>query len=197
VADETRKANRRRIHDPLFDRVFRGRGIDIGPGDDRLDRDGLFAGIEQCDHFDVADGDAQEILNYRPASSYNFVYSSHCLEHLSDPIGALKGWFDLLQPFGFLIVVVPDEDLYEQGNWPSPFDRGHKWSFTFKKRSSWSPRSINIIDAVLDNIVDFSFVRVSVIDDNYKYFLSGVDQSMGSAETNIELIIQKLVFPNE
>ncbi len=38
-------------------------------------------------------------------------------------------------------MVVPDEDLYEQGLWPSFFSDEHKSTFRFNKRDSWSPVS--------------------------------------------------------
>jgi hypothetical protein len=42
-----------------------------------------------------------------------------------------------------LIVIVPDEDFYEQGWWPSLFNHDHKHTFTLNERS-WSPVSINV-----------------------------------------------------
>jgi hypothetical protein len=45
-----------------------------------------------------------------------------------------------------LFVIVPDEDLYEQGFWPSRFNRDHKWTFTIAKRASWSPVSVNLLE---------------------------------------------------
>jgi len=191
VGDETRKANRRRAADPLFQRVFRGRGIDIGHGGDLLNRDNLFPNVRSCDGFDQRDGDAQHILRHRSGQSYDFVYSSHCLEHLQDPASALRSWFDLVRPSGFLILVVPDEDLYEQGNWPSRFNADHKWTFTVRKRQSWSPRSINVVDMYLDSLSAFSFIRISLLDDNYDYAIANVDQSAGEAEVGIEVVIQK------
>ncbi len=191
MGEETRKANRRRVNDPLFHDVFAGKGIDIGCGDDRLDRDGLFPRITSCEGFDVADGDAQVIGRYRAGDAYDFVYSSHCLEHLSDPAMALRSWFALVRPSGFLVVVVPDEDLYEQGNWPSRFNADHKWSFTIKKHASWSPRSINFIDLIAECLTGFSFVRISLLDSHYDYAIAGIDQSSGPAETGIEVVLRK------
>ena len=47
----------------------------------------------------------------------------------------------MLEPGGHLIVTVPDEDLYEQGHFPSDYNRDHKWTFTIHKPKSWSERS--------------------------------------------------------
>ena len=37
------------------------------------------------------------------------MYSSHCLEHMHDPVDALARWWRLVMSSGFLIIVVPDE----------------------------------------------------------------------------------------
>src|SRR6185312_3014562 len=45
---------------------------------------------------------------------------------------------------GHLVISVPDEDLYEQGVWPSTFNTDHKITFTLSKKTSWSPVSVNV-----------------------------------------------------
>jgi hypothetical protein len=106
-------------------------------------------------------------------------------------MSALKSWFELVRPGGFLVIVVPDEDLYEQGSWPSRFNSDHKWSFTIKKASSWSPRSLNVMDMAASTLSNFSFVRTTLLDTNYDYAIVGVDQSSAAAETSIEMILRK------
>ncbi len=41
-------------------------------------------------------------------------------------------------------LVVPDEDLYEQGVWPSLFNRDHSATFRLNKTESWSPVSYDL-----------------------------------------------------
>jgi SAM-dependent methyltransferase len=77
---------------------------------------------------------------------FDFVYSSHCLEHMRDPRSALLEWWKLVKPGGHLLFIVPDEDLYEQGVFPSRFNSDHKATFTISKARSWSPVSINVLD---------------------------------------------------
>ena len=58
------------------------------------------------------------ILDFVDANRpFDFVFSSHCLEHMQDPVKcpSLRDWWQLVRPGGVLIVIVPDEDLYEQG----------------------------------------------------------------------------------
>ena len=43
-------------------------------------------------------------------------------------------------------ITIPDEDLYEQGCYPSRFNDDHKHTFTLAKKHSWSERSHNLFD---------------------------------------------------
>ncbi len=44
------------------------------------------------------------------AASYQFILSSHMLEHLANPLGALRRWRELLVCTGHLLLVVPHRD---------------------------------------------------------------------------------------
>jgi SAM-dependent methyltransferase len=114
-----------------------GRGIDIGCGGDPV--------LPNCRCFDVGDGDANEITRH-VQEQFDFVYSSHCLEHMHNPRVTILDWWKLVKPGGYLFVLVPDEDLYEQGVFPSRFNDDHKATFTISKAASWSPKSINVLD---------------------------------------------------
>ena len=144
---EQSKAAARRFHDGAFhSRYFVGHGIDIGGKPDPLGRyAGCFARMLSVRTWDLEDGDAQNLAGV-PDATFDFVHSSHCLEHMVDVREALRNWLRVLKPLGYLVVTVPDEDLYEQGVWPSRFNSDHKWTFTLAKASSWSPRSINVVD---------------------------------------------------
>jgi hypothetical protein len=65
---------------------------------------------------------------------------------MHDPRKALYEWWQLVKPGGHLIFIVPDEDLYEQGVFPSRFNGDHKATFTISKLRSWSPVSYNVLD---------------------------------------------------
>jgi SAM-dependent methyltransferase len=45
-----------------------------------------------------------------PDGSYDFLLSSHCIEHLANPIGALVEWQRVLKPGGVLVLIVPHKD---------------------------------------------------------------------------------------
>lgn len=119
--------------------VLQGKGIDIGCGPDPIAPD-VYG-------FDKEAGDANEITKY-VREEFDFVFSSHCLEHMKNPRKAIQEWWRLVRPGGHLFFIVPDEDLYEQGVFPSRFNSDHKATFTISKTKSWSPVSINVLDLV-------------------------------------------------
>ncbi|WPF88252.1 methyltransferase domain-containing protein [Cyanobacterium aponinum AL20118] len=49
-------------------------------------------------------------LEFIRNSSYDFVLSSHCIEHLANPIQGLSEWIRVLKENGLLVLVVPHKD---------------------------------------------------------------------------------------
>lgn len=123
---ECSKSIPRRLRDPNFiNKYFAGHGLDVGGRPDPLDLYAeLFSRVLSVRTWDLDDGDAQ-LLAGVPDASYDFVHSSHCLEHLHDPGEGLSHWLRVVKPGGHVIVLVPDEDLYEQGRFPSKIGRAH------------------------------------------------------------------------
>lgn len=54
-------------------------------------------------------GEATEMPTMVPSGTYDFVISSGCLEHVANPIKALKAWLDILKSGGILLLVVPNK----------------------------------------------------------------------------------------
>lgn len=192
---ETSKAISRRLSDSRFaTRYFVGDGIDIGAGEDCLGQyQELFPAMRQCRGWDMEDGDAQYLASL-PDNSFDFVHSSHCLEHMHDPLEALKNWLRVLKPGGHLIVLVPDEDLYEQGTFPSTFNADHKWTFTHCKPNSWSPRSINLTELISTLSDQAQLLKMELLDATFLYSLKQrTDQTKTPiGECASELIFRKL-----
>jgi SAM-dependent methyltransferase len=137
-------------------RVFLvGRGLDIGAGADPV--------LPDADCFDREHGDANHITRYVD-DVYDWVFSSHCLEHMEEPQDALQEWFSLVRPGGHLLVIVPDEDLYEQGYQAGSLNVDHKSTFTISKATSWSHRSRNVL-ALVQELPGAELVRVELQDD--------------------------------
>ena len=64
------------------------KGIDIGAGDDLI-----FPNVRR---FDQNDGDANRIADF-VHDTFDYVFSSHCLEHMVDPKMALLNWWQLVR----------------------------------------------------------------------------------------------------
>lgn len=102
-----------------FAHFFSGCGLEIGRGD--CDRCGLkdhpnCLSIELYDHnpYWVTQpslvGITAETLPYQN-NTFDFVASSHVIEHLPDPYSALREWMRVTKTGGRILVVVPDKDL--------------------------------------------------------------------------------------
>jgi predicted SAM-dependent methyltransferase len=131
---ETSKCYNFRLNNNEFSSYLHGHGIDIGAGNDPLVLPDMVEGSVRS--WDVNDGDAQ-VMEGVVSETYDFVYSSHCLEHMRDVPEALASWIRILKPSGFLYTVVPDYLFYEKGCWPSMFNSDHKQTFSDKIERSW------------------------------------------------------------
>ena len=190
---ETSKSLIRRSYDKRYaTRWLVGDGIDIGSGDDPLaGYVPLFPLMRAVRSWDMPDGDAMLMEGVKD-DYYDFVHSSHCLEHLVDPAEALRNWVRICKPGGHLLLMVPDEDLYEQGIWPSIYNNDHKYSFTIGKPQSWCPQSVNVIDllrAVWDKV---AILRIELLDSGYIYGAQRFDQTMTLlGESAIEIVLRR------
>lgn len=158
---EASKTNAVRGED-FFSRFLSGKVIDIGCAEDPV--------CANAERFDMADGDANDISAFRPPSAYDSVYSSHCLEHMQDVRSALRGWWSLVKEGGHMIVVVPHEDLYEQGFWPSIFNLDHKASFRLGGETSWCPMSHDI-RKLMEELPNATLISAIKQDQGYDYGL--------------------------
>ena len=194
MSHECQKSILRRLHDPAFHQFyFVGDGIDIGGGDDGLENyKALFPRIRSVKNWDLPDGDAQ-LMQGVGDETFDFVHSSHCLEHMRDPYEALRHWWRILKPHGHLIVIVPDEDLYEQGVWPSTFNGDHKRTFTIwnqRFKGSWSPVSVNVVDLI--KLVGGKPLSIRLLESTFIRGIPRCDQTGAAGECAIEFVVRKL-----
>lgn len=84
---------------PVAQHFCRGRGVDVGCGK------WPFPGAIGVDL--ALGGDAMDL----PAGEFDFVFSSHCLEHLINPVLALEHWKSRLRPGGVLFLYLPHPDM--------------------------------------------------------------------------------------
>ncbi len=183
---ETSKAMGRRLAEGWFRKYLKGKILDICCGDDPV--------TPNCDKWDMPEGDAQKLKGVA-AETYDCVYSSHGLEHMVDPLKAIERWWEVVKPGGHLIVIVPDEDLYEQGIWPSRWNPDHKTTWTAHKSSSWSAESINAA-ALIAGLKDHKLISIQTCDYGYDYSGGVWDRTLAGGEAAIEIIIQKVPETN-
>lgn len=118
---ETSKARGRRLREGFFEKYCRGKGLDVGYGGDPV--------AENARGWDFEHGDAQHLEGLED-SEFDFVYSSHTLEHMEEPDTAVKNWWRVLKRGGYLILYVPHRELYEKKKTlPSRWNEDHKHFF--------------------------------------------------------------------
>lgn len=168
--------------------LFKGKGIDIGGGHDSIAEAGYDAY-----NWDLKDGDAQYLASVKN-NTYDYVHSSHCLEHMVDPVIAIENWIRVCKPNGYITIVVPDEELYEHNIWPSKFNSDHKWSFRMYKRGKRLPKSIDLLDFLQKPCISCDLIKLERIEAGFNWDLpEHIDQtaSHNPAECSIEFILRK------
>lgn len=120
-------------------------------------------------------------------ASQDSVFSSHCLEHVDDSRNAIRQWFRVLKPGGFLIIVVPHQFLYEKrAHLPSRWNGDHRRFYT--------PASLLAeVEAALPPNA-YRVRHLADNDDGYDYTIGPDRHAAGCYE--IELVIQKIEPPS-
>lgn len=176
--NEAQKNERRRQECPEYGSLFKGKGIDIGCGATPVRPD--------CDTWDKGQGDATYMAGMQD-EKYDWVFSSHCLEHVERPDVALENWFRLVKPGGHLIVTIPCFFLYEKKQWPSRFNGDHKQRFSILA----DPRTITVSDLL--SILKRAQVRwIRTNDEGFDYEDQQTDQTRGKAQSEIEFVVRKM-----
>ncbi|MBA4251382.1 MAG: hypothetical protein C0425_08955 [Chlorobiaceae bacterium] len=178
VYAETSKAKERRIREKFFELYCSGKGLDIGYGGDKL--------LEGSEVWDFEHGDAQFMTTIKN-ETYDFVYSSHTLEHMPNPQTALKNWFRIVNKGGYLILYIPHRDLYEKKKTlPSSFNSDHISYFLIDIDEA--PDTIGIIPLVQRTLLNYEVVYAKECKENYSD--PGKDLQ-SSGEYSIEIVIKK------
>ncbi len=186
---ETSKCYPKRLSKGHFKKYLHGFGIDIGCGNDLLKiTDGKVV------PFDKQDGDAQYLPD-TDSELFDFVYSSHCLEHMVDVPTALKSWVRVLKPEGYLYFVVPDYLFYEKHCWPSRFNEDHKQTFssTLIRKQVGRTNHWHIPTDLAKLLTNLGCNVIESFDefDGYDFNRGAVDQTLGPALAQICVISQK------
>jgi SAM-dependent methyltransferase len=183
VGEESSKSFERRLLNGFFGKYMFGKGLDIG-----------FAGYIPDVHPILPDAIGVDI-NYPgydgrtlpfPDLSQDYVYSSHCLEHISDWKNAIREWYRVVKVGGHIVTVVPHKYLYEKKDkLPSRWNEDHKRFYT--------PASLL---QEFEQVLEPNSYRVRFLEDGGE----GFDYSLGPyihscGEYEITLVIEKILKP--
>lgn len=96
--DYLRNGNAMQFFAPFAAHFCKGRGLDVGCGDWPL-RGAIDVDMKRG-------GDAMHL----PGEAWDFIVSSHCLEHIINPVSALLHWIERLRSGGVLCLYLPHPD---------------------------------------------------------------------------------------
>lgn len=198
MANETSKAMRRRMKEDAdgkfpWRKIFKGKGIDVGPGPDPLK-------MSDCIGFDLDQGNANNLSQYFGANTFNYLHASQCLEHMDDPEHALREWISVVKPKGHLVITVPCMELYGDILWGkdgSRYNLDHKSTWSPGLKRSGAPIHIYVPDfcKFIGRKLKSKVIMNRVVDTNYDYTVGfSVDQTFpfeNGVEAWIELVIKK------
>jgi SAM-dependent methyltransferase len=176
---ETSKAKARRKRESFYEKYVQGKGLDIGFGGDLV--------TPNAQGWDFEHGDAQYLSGLQN-EQFDFVYSSHTLEHMQDPQTALSNWFRVLKKGGYLILYIPHRDLYEKKkNLPSRFNPNHTAFFLIDKDES--PDTIGIVPLIQRTLNDYKIIYAKECSEG---FTISDPEIKSNGEYSIEVVVQKL-----
>lgn len=183
LGPETKKNHISRTANLFYNKYMQGSGLDIGYKGSTVDAEPVLSGAIGVDtDYPNYDG---EVLPF-PDESQDYVFTSHVLEHIANPIKAINEWFRVLKVGGYLILIVPHQYLYEKKKYlPSKWNGDHKRFYT--------PYDLLLeLEFTLEpNAWRLRHCRDN--DDNFDYSIPPETHSNGSYE--IECVIQKIKPP--
>lgn len=180
---ETERSHKKRMQNGFYEKYMYGDGLDIG----------YRGSIEWAEPvLDDAIGIDRDYPKYDGIhlpfddNSMDYVFSSHCLEHITDYSRTIEEWFRVLKLNGRLIIIVPHQHIYEKKiNLPSQWNSDHKRFYT--------PASL--LKEIEESLTPNSY-RVRHLMDNDE----GNDNSIppnkhSNGPYEIECVIQKITPP--
>ena len=92
-----------------------GTGIDLGCGSDKVRPEAIGVDLRDLPGVNVRE-DASGKLAWVMDEQFDYVYSSHFLEHVERPLDCLREWARILKTGGYLILYLPHKDHYTEYN---------------------------------------------------------------------------------
>lgn len=179
---ETQSAHERRVREGFYEKYCQGEGLDIG----------YKGSYKEAQPVDNAIGVELDYPGYDgltlpfPDDSKDFVFSSHCLEHIDNYQHVIKDYFRVLKVGGYLLISVPHMFLYEKKREkPSRWNGDHRRFYT--------PASLM---SEIEESLEPNTYRVRLLkdcDEGFNYILGPMTHSCG--EYQIELVLEKINKP--
>lgn len=180
VGTESSKTYQEKLDNGFFTKYMSGHGAEMGYAGYTP---GVVTILEDCDGYDTSTPGYDGLHIPVADGHYDWLYSSHCLEHIENWPATLKEWFRVVRPGGHIITVVPHRDLYEKKmGLPSRWNGDHKRFYT--------PASLL---AEFESALPINSFRIRHLRDNDAghIYTDGPDVH-GRGQYDIELVIEKL-----
>lgn len=198
---EQSKAANRRLSEKDFNwhKVFKGKCIDIGPGDDGVNI-AQWPKLKSVELFDTPQGDCNQIDIYFKPNTFNLVHGSQVAEHTHDPKDFFRRCLKICKKGGYVCMSVPCMELYGDIQWGkdgSRYNGDHKSTWSFGLKRSGAPIHIYVPDFLqyIEKELKAKVIIARVVDTNYNYQLCyTVDQTFkyeDGVEAWIEILIKK------
>lgn len=192
MAQETSKATSRRFNeDPdKWEDIFHGDILDVGPGDDPLVWQNT-----KITPFDKEQGDANNLLDYFQPNSFDCVHGSQVMEHVYDPSKFMRHCLQIVKPGGWVVMTIPDFDLYEKRHFPSKYNPDHKttWSLWRNNRANAQPNSPHMHVPTWIKQFDVAQKFATLIDTNYDYLAPDTKDQTWLRKDEVECFIEILL----
>jgi SAM-dependent methyltransferase len=187
---ETSRALPRYIASGFYDKhIVNKKVVDIGVG--RFDtHDGCDPICDWAEMHDKDICDATTMDAYAD-ETFDTVYASHILEHLVDPVVAIKNWVRICKPGGIIYISIPHRDWYERKKTlPSKWNEDHKYFYLPAK--SEPPCTFSFFDVIKEATdLNFHIATSNTSTNNDKL------NEHANGEFSIEAIIYKKWFDND
>ena len=193
---EALKATARRSRSPEYKTYFTGTGLDINydTSDALANSITNLYSAKDCRYYDLSANNPELCQNVLDCS-VDYLHSSHVLEHLGDIRRAITNWIRVVKVGGYLVIVVPDEHMYEKDKWPSNMNTSHKWSFKFGSEGYANPSRESSIDTLLwfNTFTNVSVVSVKRLSEWYYETEEDLTHRTDvSIECGLEIVLKKV-----
>lgn len=184
VGEESSKSYIDKIHSGFFDMYMAGWGAEIGYSGYLKD---IVPILENCDGYDLNTPGYDGRHIPVPDAHYDWLYSSHVLEHIQDADEALQEWFRVVKVGGHIIIIVPHKFLYEKKlNPPSRWNGDHKRFYT-PEVLMWQ----------IEHSFEHNTYRIRMLcDDDFGFDYSIPPEKHSGGRYEVICVVQKITKPN-